>query len=85
MDLMLTTTCCALVLISACSFLAVWSPRFEDTNIQRLCFAGMAIFSLGLAYEFWRTDYAADKVQIFIWLVAGYTAETTRKIRSKGE
>lgn len=85
MDVMLITTCCALLVLAACGFLAVWSPAFDDTNIQRICLGGLTIFSLGVAYEFWRTDYAPEKVQILIWIIAAYAAETTRKVRSKGQ
>ena len=85
MDFNLTITCLALLVICGYSVLAVIHPTFDDTIIQRICLAGICLFSLGMSYQFWRTDYAPEVVQWFIWFIAAYAVETTRKLGNKAK
>lgn len=76
-------TVSAMLVVAILSGLAVFSPLFDDTLLQRLALTGMALGSLALASAVWRTGEASHVLTWYALANAMFCAETARKLVRK--
>lgn len=76
-------TVAALVALSAFCTLAVLSPAYSDTTVQRIALAGIALGALGVAWWCWRAQQAPGPVAVLAVSGALFAGETARKIYAR--
>lgn len=76
-------TVAALVALSVLCTLAVLSPTYSDTTVQRIALAGIALGALGVAWWCWRAAHAPGPVAVLAVSCALFAAETARKIYAR--
>lgn len=70
----------ALLMVALLATLAVFSPHYSDTTLQRVALAGIAIGALGVAWWCWQGRQAPGPVAVLAVACALFGAETARKI-----